>query len=178
MSIKTLFFDSDCLSAFLWVGQEKILEILYSGKMKIPKPVYDELSNPRIVHLKNRIDALLDKKIVDIINIETDSNTFDLYMKLTTNPEKGNIIIGKGEAAAISLAKEFDGILASNNLRDILSYVRLFNLEYITTGEIMKEALEKGIISEKLGNNIWANMLAKRRRLGANTFSDYIRFNK
>ena len=37
------------------------------------------------------------------------------------------------------------------------------------------EAYEKGIITEDEGNTIWANMIARRRKLGANSFSDYMK---
>lgn len=54
---------------------------------------------------------------IETITVGTES--YRLYRKLTNNPEQGHKIIGRGEAAAITLAKEKQGILASNNLRDI-----------------------------------------------------------
>ena len=38
-----LFFDTDCISAFLWVNNESILSKLFPGRIVIPKEVYDEL---------------------------------------------------------------------------------------------------------------------------------------
>ena len=38
---------------------------------------------------------------------------------MTTSPEDGMRIIGRGEAAGIAMAKHREGTLASNNLRDI-----------------------------------------------------------
>lgn len=46
------YFDTDCLSAFLWSNALDILERLYGGSMIIPDQVYQELSNPRVPHLK------------------------------------------------------------------------------------------------------------------------------
>ena len=43
-----LFFDTDCISAFLWVDNESILAKLFPGRIVIPKEVYDELSNPKV----------------------------------------------------------------------------------------------------------------------------------
>ena len=40
---------------------------------------------------------------------------FSLYMKLTNNPDKGRIIIGRGEAAVIALASTSGGTEASKN---------------------------------------------------------------
>lgn len=103
-------------------------------------------------------------------------DAYTLYQKLTTSPDEEHKIIGPGEAASIALAKTNNGIVASNNLKDISSYITEFKLKHITTGDILIEALEKGFISEDDGNTIWASMLAKRRKLGASSFSEYIKF--
>ncbi len=58
-----LFFDTDCLSAFLWVRNECLLPQLYPGKVVIPKPVYTELCRPNTTHLKKRVDVLLGQKV-------------------------------------------------------------------------------------------------------------------
>lgn len=42
---EALFFDTDCLSAFLWVGNESLLPQLYPGKIVIPKPVYRSMAS-------------------------------------------------------------------------------------------------------------------------------------
>ena len=55
-----------------------------------------------------------------------------------------------------------------------LKYVTEYNLKHVTTGEIMKMALERGFLTENQGNTIWAEMLSKKRRLGYNTFSQYL----
>ncbi len=100
-----------------------------------------------------------------------------MYRKLTLTPDPGHSYIGKGEAAAISLAKEKGGILASNNLRDINIYVQEYKLSHMTTGDIMKKALDIGLITESQGNTIWSNMLSKRRKLGYSSFSDFLKAN-
>ena len=38
-----LFFDTDCLSAFLWINDTNILQALYAGKIVLPDPVYQEM---------------------------------------------------------------------------------------------------------------------------------------
>ena len=51
-----LFFDADCLSAFLWVSREDILFELYPEKIVLPKQVYDELCHPSIPHFKWKME--------------------------------------------------------------------------------------------------------------------------
>jgi hypothetical protein len=67
--INSLFFDSDCLSAFLWVNEQNLLTLLYPGMVVIPKPAYDELSYPTTPHLKQRIDYLISTNQVSLATI-------------------------------------------------------------------------------------------------------------
>ena len=140
-----LFFDTDCLSAFLWINNQSLLAQLYPGRVIIPAQVYAELSIPSVPHLKQRIDVMISNGDARIETIQAD-----------TEEEQG-------------------GILASNNLRDISVYVSEFNLQHMTTGDILKEALDRGLITETTGNQLWQNMLQKRRRLGYSSFSDYLK---
>ena len=50
----------------------------------------------------------------------------------------------------------------------------MFSLKHITTGDILVEAFNAQLITEKEANIIWRNMLKKKRKLGANSFSDYL----
>ncbi len=68
--------------------------------------------------------------------------------------------------------------MASNNLKDIALYVKELGLRHITTGDILMEALDKGLITEVEGNAIWASMLAKRRKLGAGSFTEFLSLKK
>ena len=175
--IEPLFFDTDCLSAFLWVNNVSILAQLYPGRIVIPAEVYTELSIPTIPHLKARVDTMLANGDARIERIQTETEEYKLYRKMVDAPDHGHVIIGPGEAAAIALAKVQSGILASNNLKDISVYVSEFGLQHKTTGDILKEAMENGLITEFSGNQLWQDMLRKRRKLGYATFSDYLKAN-
>lgn len=174
---ESLFFDTDCLSAFLWINNQSLLAQLYSGQIIIPEQVYEELSNPMVSHLKDRVDLMIARKDARIESIQTDTVEYKLYRKMTFKPDHGHVIIGKGEAAAIAMAKERRGILASNNLKDISVYIDEFGLENLTTGDILREAFIKGLITEDEGNRLWSEMLKKRRKLGFESFSSFLRSN-
>ena len=64
--------------------------------------------------------------------------------------------------------------MASNNYKDIALYIKKYNLKHIDTGQILAEALKREMITEAEGNDIWSKMLAKKRRLPGNTFSEYL----
>ncbi len=171
-----LFLDTDCLSTFLIVQRENLVLQLYAGRIGIPQQVYGEL---RKVHfLKDRVDALVKANRVVLYQIAAGTDTGSLYLKLTTAPDEGYKIIGSGEAAAIVLAREHHGILGSNNMRDILPYIRLYNLPYRTSAGIMVEALEQHLITEGQGNAIWREMLHRNRKMPADTFSEFLASRK
>jgi hypothetical protein len=79
-----LFFDTDCLSAFLWVGNENILVNLYGNRIIVPKQVYDELSRPFIPHLKQKTDNLIQSGYADVGHMLVGSEEHELYMALTS----------------------------------------------------------------------------------------------
>lgn len=168
-----LFFDTDCLSAFLWINNTNILHELYGGKIVLPEPVYQELSNPSIPHIKQRIDAMVSSADVSVKSINTGTEEYKLFTELVHGGKNGKSI-GRGEAGGIALAKVYNGVLASNNYKDITPYIEKYKLKHIDTGQILAEALKRGLITEVDGNRIWSKMLAKKRMLPANTFSEYL----
>lgn len=166
------FFDTDCLSAFLWVREESILARLYAGRIILPTQVYNELQ--RVPHLLARVDTLRNNGDLSVESMEAGSVEYNDYLQMTSSPEAGFRIIGRGEAAGIAMAKQRNGTLASNNLRDIRPYVEKYKISHITTGDILIEAMDAGIITEAEGNTIWADMIRKRRMLPTTTFSEYL----
>lgn len=80
--IDDLFFDTDCLSAFLWINNTNILHELYGGRIVLPEPVYQELSNPSIPHIKQRADSMIASKDISVKTIETDTEEYKLYAEL------------------------------------------------------------------------------------------------
>jgi predicted nucleic acid-binding protein len=157
------------------VKEENILIKLYPGRIVLPKQVYDELCNPSIPHIKRKINQLCLRGDISTKEILTDTEEYNLYYELAISPPKDEKRIGKGEAAAIALAKTYDGIIASNNLKDIFKYVEKYNLAHMATGDILVAALNAGYIDETSGNQIWSNMLARRRILPTKTFTDYLK---
>lgn len=167
MTNTDIYFDTDCLCAFLWVNGESLVIKLY-GQIILPKHVYNEIS--RVPHLVERVNKLINKNQVILMDLSLESDEHKIFLELSET-------IGDGEASAISLAKQYNGIVASNNLKDVSIYVKKFNLRHVTTGDIMVQAYIRGFISEDDGNVLWKKMLDKRRKLGANSFSEYLKVN-
>ena len=171
---KEIFIDTDCISAFLWVENESLLEKLYPGRIVMPRPVYEEMNRPNLAWMKLRIDSMVENGSLRIVELNDGTEEFELYYKMTENPDAGHAVIGNGEASAIALAKTQKGIVASNNFRDILGYIKEYSLDYTTTADILVDAYNRNVIDEDQGNKIWNDMLKKRRRIGAKSFSEYL----
>ena len=88
---KPFIFDTDCLSAFLWVNQQSLLVQLYPGQIVIPSEVLAELSFPGIAHLKARINLMIKNKDVKLASIQTGTEEYQLYRKMTAKPEPGHV---------------------------------------------------------------------------------------
>lgn len=171
-----LFLDTDCLSTFLVVGQENLVLRLYAGRIGIPQQVYEELK--KVHFMKSKVDALRQAGKVVLYQISAGTVEGDLYFKLTNKPDQGYKVIGSGEAAAITLTKQYNGILGSNNMRDILPYIRLYHLQHRTSADIMAEALDQHLISEGQGNVIWRDMRQRNRKLPVDTFTEFLASRK
>ena len=168
-----IFFDTDCISSFLWTHTEYLLIHQFGSAMQIPRQVYHEIS--KVPHLKLKTDVMILNRNLSIIDIEIDSDEEDLYRKLTIyEPKSASPLIGKGEAAAIVLTIKQNGILASNNFRDVKYYVEKYNLAHITTANIMSSAVSDGIITVTQADDVWIKMVLKKRKLPYATFSEYL----
>ncbi len=170
-----LFFDADCISSFLWVKQDNLVLQLYPSRIILPQDVFNELSHPSIPHIKNRITALQSNGSISTVPIMTHTEEYILYHQLAISPPKGRKKLGKGEAAALALAKVNNGILASNNLKDISPYVSQYSLKHVTTSIILVELYNNGLINENTGNRIWNSLIQKRRLMPAPTFTDFLK---
>ncbi len=173
---KLIFFDTDCLSSFLLVNRRFLLTHLFKGRIIVPVATANEIfSKPPFLFLISEFKKFVNEAEVEIRDIDNHTEESKLYFELTQNP---SFAIGKGEAAAIVLAKQLNGILASNNYADVSRFVREFHLEHISTDLILMEALQRGLIDERTGNSIWKEMLARSIKLPPGSFSDFLKNHK
>ncbi|MBQ6813232.1 MAG: hypothetical protein IJP12_01200 [Methanobrevibacter sp.] len=171
--MKPAFYDNDCLRCFITINDTSILEALFEN-IYVPFEVYDEFDRPNIQTLKERVDKLIEKGFVKILDFDSNSKEYNLFMELSSEYFTDKPI-GKGEAAVIAHAKKHNGIVASNNTKDVMPFVKKYNLKRITTGDILVMALKEELITEKEGNKIWSKMLKWNRWLNAEDFSSYLR---
>ncbi len=80
---------------------------------------------------------------------------------------------GDGESACMAVAKFQKEYIASSNLKDIKAYCEVNSIVYMTTMDILLEALEKGIMSEIECNKFIIDVKAKGSKLPVNTMAEY-----
>lgn len=157
------------------IKQTKLLQLLYT-QIIIPIYVYKEFEKAPNKELIKQINKLISEKFI----LVKDINTPEEYLNFI-NFKKGNITgrrIGNGEAAAITLAVMNNGILASNNTRDVIILVKKFNIEWIKTGDILYEAVNRNIINSNDAEKYWKEMIVVGRHLGKyKSFNEYVQDN-
>lgn len=164
-----ILFDTDTMSSFAWVNRLDILESLYSERMFVLPEIIYEISN--VTHLKDRLELCIDKKTISIVNLDPLGDDGQEFARL-----RGLKKFGYGEAAAMAYAKNKEVILASNNLRDVLSYCSQHKISLISTRRIMYEAVKSNVLDMKEAETIWQDMIKRKRKLPCNTFKEAFDF--
>lgn len=170
---KPIFYDADCLESFLFVDAGYVLEELFS-KIVIPEQVYQEIMNESTPLIVKRNFENLKESFVEIREIYFPSQEYVTYKSI----EKGfwsktGKVCGSGESAAMALAHLNNGIVASNNLSDVLEYIEDLDIGLITSSMILTEALKKEIISIDTANSLYVGMIRKGMDLPCNSFFEY-----
>ena len=162
-----IIWDTDALSAFLWIGKLEILVKKYSSFENIVlEAVLDELKDPRIPHIYNRFTVHQDSFVLTDLDI-TDIEQITYFEELTKR-------MGSGEAACITYAKFYSGqYIGSNNLSDISTICAEENIIIKTTGIILCELVDDSELSLTEAEKIWEAMKSKRRWLPEGSFNTY-----
>ena len=162
-----VILDADFVSSFAWVNSLNILEKLYSKRMIILEEVLEELN--RVPHLASRVELSISNGHIKCEAMFADSPE---ALQLAELLETGRY--GTGEAACMAYLTQHDGILGSNNLSDVKAFCTQNNKRLLTTADVMYQAYEKSLISLEEADKIWTDMLSKRRKLPASSFSEYM----
>ena len=163
---KTAYYDTDCLSSFLYTDNWPILESLFD-EIVIPDAVYDELTAKGTpFQIVDNLEFLIGKKFVKISDIDINSIEHRWYddIRIEYQMNRG-FPIGEGELQAMALAIPNGGILASNNLSDIAYFVKKYNLPLLTSAYIIAASVDKGHLSYEEGEFAWMQMEDKKQRM-------------
>jgi len=162
-----LVLDTDFISSFAWVNRLDILEGLYSKRMVILDEVLAELN--RVPHLASRVELSVKNGHIKCVSMFADSPE---ALQLSKLLETGKY--GSGEAACMAYLTQRYGILGSNNLSDVKAFCIQNNLCLLTTADAMHQAYKAGFITLDEADKVWEDMISKKRKLPASSFSEYI----
>jgi len=82
---------------------------------------------------------MIELKFLKVKDIETNEE-YEVFLKFKRNIYSKKVI-GNGEASAMALAKIHNGIVASNNSKDVLLTTEVEDIPWIKTGDILEEAI-------------------------------------
>ena len=167
MTEPPIILDADFLSSFTWVNRLDILEGLYSKRMIILEEVLEELN--RVPHLASKVKLSIRNGYIKRESMYADSPE---ALQLGKFLETGRY--GTGEAACMAYLTQHDGILGSNNLSDVKEFCIQNKKRLLTTADVMYQAYETNLVGLEEADKIWSDMISKRRKLPALSFSEYM----
>jgi len=162
-----VILDSDFLSSFAWVNRLDILESLYSRRMIVLEEVLEELR--RVPHLALKVELSIKNGHIRSEAILADSPE---ALQLAKFLDSGRY--GSGEASCMAYLIQHDGILGSNNLSDIKAFCIQNKKQLLTTADVLHQACKIGLIDLDEADKTWADMLCKKRKLPATSFTEYL----
>lgn len=171
-----IYFDSDFLISFLCLNDNNfhIVEKTYNNhEYIIPKEVLSELERRNTSIVMIRIRKLISDNKISIYEMDINDEASTLKYILQTKRVRAKKM-DAGEAAASALCCCNNGILASNNMKDVSLYVELQDIKHITTSRVLVEAFNEGIIKMKQASAIWSKLIVYGRNMPRNSFQEFL----
>jgi len=163
---KLILLDADVISHFISGGQFALLPSIFKNKKVLLDIVATELRASK--KFKTYINNVIGTGFIKEINFQGNKQVGMEYAKLIKT-------FGKGESACMAYCKFNNDILASSNLKDILTYCEDNGITYLTTMDFLAEALKANQLTEKECDNFIRNVKTAGSRLPVDTIADYLR---
>ncbi|ACM61533.1 putative nucleic acid-binding protein [Caldicellulosiruptor bescii] len=170
-----VFFDTDCLCSFSWVNRLDIIVELFGNNVCIPSMVFKEIERLRYtksIFVYQNIKRKIETGEFKLVKLDPLDTLYSEFLELV-DPAKEKPV-GNGEAAAIVLAKQYNGTLASNNLKDVLPHIQPDQPPLITTETILYLAYQRKLISFQEGQQILDEMKLRKRKLSTYSFFELL----
>ena len=162
---KKVLLDCDVIRHLIKGDKIALLYELYGNNLVILKVVFDELF--RSTQIQNVVENFIKLFKIEIMDFPADN--IDI-LKEYANLRKR---FGDGESACMAVAKYQEDIIASSNLKDIKKYCEKNGIHYITTMDILLEAVDCGKMSESECDIIIQKIINKKSKLPVDNLADY-----
>lgn len=136
---KIILIDADVIIHLIKAGQLSLLKELYPSRVYALDMVMEELKSINATQLT----MILGLEIFQQMPFPTSNpEMFREYVRLKKAGK------GKGESACMAVCRYQKDIIASNNLKDIGAYCQEFQIQYLTTMDILAIGYKKNKLTQ------------------------------
>lgn len=161
-----ILLDADVIIHFLKGSIILKLPQILSCKLVILDIVKKELCN--IPSFNKPVINFINFCKIEVRPFPTDLNVIKEYANLKST-------FGSGESACMAYAKYNNCPIASSNLTEIKTFCSKNNITYMSTMDILVEALNKGSLTESECDQFIAEVKKKGSKLPVNYIKEYIK---
>lgn len=169
LSEPLILLDADVVRHFINGSRIFDLQKIYPKRFVMLEKVKDELCRSK--SLETVINNFISMTSLPLMPFPKELNIIKEYALLKKS-------FGDGESACMAVAKFQKQYIASSNLKDIKAYCEVNSIVYMTTMDILLEALEKGIMSEIECDKFIIDVKAKGSKLPVNTMAEYYKMRR
>jgi len=159
-----ILLDSDVVRHFINGNQIQKLTAIYPKRFVMLDVVFNELCRSK--QIEKTVTGFVKMFQVELLDFPVKKEIVVEYAKLKKT-------FGDGESACMAVAKFHQQYIASSNLKDIKAYCEEHSIVYLTTMDILLDAINGGILSEKECNVFIKDVKDKGSRLPCNTIAEY-----
>ncbi|MCQ9628353.1 hypothetical protein HS141_15650 [Cetobacterium somerae] len=182
MEESKIICDSDFVSSFLWAKEGNLLINLFEDKLFIPEAVINEIGNLNNTKLGQFVYDDFQNFLVNgsfkplVISFGSEEEELMETIRNDFYAQFGKKI-GDGELEMITLAIHKQAMCivntASNNMKDILTFIQSNQINNITTMDVLCLAYDKNLKTFLELENIKAEMVKRKRWLPSLSVQDY-----
>jgi predicted nucleic acid-binding protein len=160
-----ILLDSDVIRHFIKGQKLQLLFSLYGNHLVFIDVVKNELFRSK--QIVNHISNFISFNKIQVLPFPTD--IIEILKEFSRLKKR----YGDGESACMAVAKYQKHIIASSNLRDIKQYCEENKIVYITTMDILLDALDKEILTEDECNRFISQVKKRNSKLPVDTIDEY-----
>lgn len=165
---KKVLLDSDVIRHFIKGDRLLDLPRLFPDRLVVLQNVKDELCRSK--NLVVMVTNFIAFNKIEVMSFPSENNNvLKAYAELLAEGR------GDGESSIMAVARYYEQIVASSNLRDIKDYCSLYKIEYLTTMDILLIGFEKGVITEEECDYFIYKVKSSGSKLPVNSINDYIK---
>lgn len=140
---KRILIDADVIFHLFRADRLSVLKELYQGRIYILDLVVEELKS----FAPSQLAMITGLGILQEMSFPTSNK--DILQEYTRLRNENK---GKGESACMAVCRHNDNIIASNNTKDIKHYCEQFNIQYLTTMDVLAVGYLKGMLTAAEGD--------------------------